>query len=95
MGMGADRFVRPAQPGATCTEGRCIVSQSEDLMCSTQKDLRTIILGKSKPLDTDADGHIVIPGITVIDSVDPSGSGNVRVRVEDMCGNVGVDVMPL
>ena len=94
-GDGCGPFCTPCPSGATCTEGRCEVSESEDLMCSNEDNLRTNIVGKSKPLETDADGHVVIPGITVIDSVDPSSSGNVRVRVEDMCGNVGVDVMPL
>ena len=88
-------FCTPCPTGAICDDGQCVVTSPQELMCANQDTLRTAILGKSKPLESDAEGRIVIPGLTVIDGVNPSSHGNVRVRVEDMCGNVGVDVMPL
>ena len=51
--------------------------------------VRQLVLGKARPYKVNAEGQVEEAGITLFDT----WGGPAQVRVEDMCGNVGIAVV--
>ena len=86
---GCGSFCTPCPQGTQCQEGLCLLTDPDDIACGWVESTRVVVIGSSTPLQMNEDGHVVETGITLFDV----GPGIAQVRVEDMCGNVGVGVV--
>ena len=70
-----------------------MVSDFEHTECGGIFQARQLVLGKVRPYMLNAEGEVEEAGITFF-NVSSMYYDIAQVRVEDMCGNIGIAVVP-